>query len=80
MRNKNIILCQKYNFALVKNEAFYKFGTWEELSNIAGVPVEQCGTKEEIKAELERWKNEIDFDNTKMLEIENAFLDVLNSL
>lgn len=80
MKEKNIILCQKYDFALVKNGDFYKFGTWQEFSNIEGVPVNQSGTKVEIKAELERWKNEIDFDNHKMLRVENAFLDVLNSL
>ena len=37
----------------------------------------QYGTKKEIKAELERWKKEVDFDNPRMLEVEAFFISVL---
>lgn len=36
------------------------------------------GTLEKVKNELYRWKNEVDFDNSKMLEVENAFLTALS--
>lgn len=33
--------------------------------------------KKEIKAELERWKKEVDFDNPRILEVEAFFISVL---
>lgn len=42
------------------------------------MPCNQYGTKKEIKSELERWKNEIDFNNPKMLEVENCFISALS--
>ena len=42
------------------------------------MPCNQYGTLKEIKSELQRWKKEVDFDNPFMLEMENAFLDVLS--
>ena len=77
---KYAILCERDNFILVKDndcKDFYFFGSvhcFEALS----FPVNQCGTLEEIRGELSRWKNEVDFDNPKMLEIENAFLAMLS--
>ena len=77
---KYAILCEKDNFILVKDndsKDFYFFGNvhcFEALS----FPVNQCGTLEEVKSELSRWKHEIDFGNPKMAEIENAFLAALS--
>lgn len=76
--DKNMtILAEKNGFLLTKEGNFYQFGHKRDFSSFWGVPVSQWGTKEAIKAELERWKNEIDFDNSFMLEVENAFLAVL---
>lgn len=75
---KNIVLCQKNGFALVKCKDFYRFGSWTDFCKVDGIPENQCGTKDEVKSELERWKNEIDFDNPKMLEVENCFISALS--
>lgn len=77
---KYAILCEKDNFILVKDndcKDFYFFGTIRSFEALS-FPVNQCGTLEEIKNELSRWKHEIDFDNPKMAEIENAFLAALS--
>ena len=77
---KYAILCEKDNFILVKDndcKDFYFFGTIRSFEAIS-FPANQCGTLEEVKSELTRWKNEVDFDNPKMLEIENAFLATLS--
>lgn len=71
------ILAEKNGFLLIADGENYKFGHKRQLSGFWGVPVGQCGSKEEIKSELERWKTEIDFDNPFMLEVENCFLAVL---
>ena len=77
---KYAILCEKNNFILVKDndcKDFYFFGTIRSFEALS-FPVNQCGTLEEVKNELTRWKNEVDFDNPKMIEIENAFLAELS--
>lgn len=77
---KYAILCEKDNFILVKDndcKDFYFFGTIRSFEALS-FPVNQCGTLEEVKNELSRWKNEIDFDNSFMLEVENAFLAALS--
>ena len=71
------ILAEKNGFLLTKERNFYQFGHKSDFSSFWGVPVAQYGTKEAIKAELERWKTEIDFDNPFMLEVESAFLAAL---
>jgi hypothetical protein len=38
------------------------------------------GTREDVINELERWKNEIDFNNEFMLKVENGFIDALRSI
>ncbi len=72
------ILKEKSGFILAHDEFYndYFFGTERELKSLS-MPCNQYGTKKEIRAELERWKNEIDFDNPKMLEVENCFISVL---
>lgn len=40
--------------------------------------VNTSGTREEVKAELERWRSEVDYNNPFMLEIENTFINVLS--
>ena len=77
---KYAILCEKDNFILVKDndcKDFYFFGTIRSFEALS-FPVNQCGTLEEVKNELTRWKNEVDFDNPFMLEVENAFLEALS--
>ena len=77
---KYAILCEKDNFILVKDndcKNFYFFGSIRSFETLS-FPVNQCGTLEEVKNELCRWKNEFDFDNLKMLEVENAFLAALS--
>lgn len=73
------ILKEKHEFVLVEGEKdFFAFGHRENLFCPFGFPVEQCGTKEEVRATLECWKNEIDFDSEKMLEMENCFISALS--
>ena len=73
------ILSEKNGFILVHDEYYndFYFGTEREIKSLS-MPCNQYGTKKEIKAELERWKTEIDFDNPFMLEVENAFLAALS--
>lgn len=73
------VLKEKSDFVLVEGEkGFFAFGNRENLRCPWGFPVDQCGTKEEVKEELERWKNEIDFNNPCMIEIENCFIGALD--
>lgn len=79
-RNTNIkILAEKNGFILAHNEFYnnFFFGTEREIKNIS-MPCNQYGTLKEIKAELERWKNEVDFDNPMMLEVESTFISALS--
>ena len=79
-QRKYKILCKKSNHILVKDndcKDFYFFGTIRSFEALS-FPVNQCGTLEEVKNELTRWKNEVDFDNPFMLEVENAFLEALS--
>ena len=79
-QRKYKILCEKVNHILAKDndcKNFYFFGTVREFERLS-FPVNQCGTMEEVKNELNRWKNEVDCDNPKMIEIENAFLLALS--
>lgn len=73
------ILAKKNGFILDHDEFYndYFFGTERELKSFS-MPCNQYGTKKEIRLELERWKNEIDFDNSKMLDIENYFISMLS--
>ena len=72
------ILANKNGFVLARDGYYgnYCFGAEREIKNLS-MPCNQYGTKKEIKAELERWKKEVDFDNPRMLEIENFFIFVL---
>lgn len=72
------ILANKNGFVLAHDEYYgdYCFGTEREIKNLS-MPCNQYGTKKEIKAELERWKKEVDFDNPRMLEVEAFFISVL---
>ena len=73
------ILSVKNGFYLVHDEIYndFYFGTERQIKSIS-MPCNQYGTLKEIKSELQRWKKEVDFDNPFMLEMENAFLDVLS--
>lgn len=72
------IIAQKSGFVLARDNFYgdYCFGTEKELKALS-MPCNQYGTKKEIKSELERWKNDIDFNNPKMLEIEGLFISAL---
>lgn len=73
------ILAEKNGCILAKDadaKDFYAFGT-EQNFDLSSFPVNQCGTLAEVLAELERWKNEVDFDNVFMSEIEADFINAL---
>lgn len=72
------IIAQKSDFVLAHDNFYgdYCFGTERELKALS-MPCNQYGTKKEIKSELERWKSDIDFNNPKMLEIEELFISAL---
>ena len=73
------MLAFKSGFALVHDEFYnnFYFGTEKEIKNLS-MPCNQYGKLKEIRAELERWKKEVDADNLEMQEIENAFLLALS--
>lgn len=72
-------LAVKNGFTLVHDEYYndFYFGNERQI-NTMSMPCNQYGTLKEIRAELERWKKEVDFDNPFMLEVENAFLSALS--
>lgn len=79
-KRKYKILCEKDNHILIKDndcKDFYFFGTVRAFERLS-FPVSQCGTLEEVRNELNRWKKEVDFDNPFMLEVENAFILALS--
>ncbi len=64
------LLSKKNGFRLWQNEDFYWITATDDLHHIAG-------DKKEVISELERWKNDIDFKNDYMLQVEMEFLSVL---
>lgn len=72
------IIAQKSGFVLAHDSFYgnYCFGTERELKALS-MPCNQYGTKKEIKSELERWRDDVDFDNPQMLEIEKLFISAL---
>ena len=75
------IIAEKNTMILAHDNYYnnYFFGTPEQLKSL-NCPINQIGTLKEIKAELARWKNGVDKNNSYMLEIENCFLEVLKNL
>lgn len=77
------VIDTKKNYFLVRfdgSDNSFAFGTNEMLTSPWGIPVNQLGTKEEIIKILNYWKTDIDFDNPKMLEIENSFIKTLEGI
>ena len=72
-------LAVKNGFILVHDEYYndFYFGSERQINTLS-MPCNQYGTLKEIKAELERWKNEVCYDNPYMLDVENAFLAALS--
>lgn len=68
------ILAIKNGFKLYQSGDFCYIKTPEgrTMVNISG-------SREKVANELKRWKRQIDYNNRFMLEVENAFLDILNS-
>lgn len=59
-------------FMLVKDKDFYCL-----MDSTGNTMVNTSGTREKLLAELNRFKNEIDYNNTFMLEVENEFIKIL---
>lgn len=79
---KYSILAEKNGFILAKDvdaKDFYVFGT-EYNFNFSFFPTNQCGTLSKVLGELKRWKKEVDFENTFMLEIEIEFIKSLQEI
>ena len=77
-----MILCSFFNWSLRSNEekTFFYFGTIKDINSFCGVPINQCGTKEEVLRTLYFWKNEIDINNVFMQIIEKFFISCLENL
>ena len=77
-----MLLCKFGAWELKSNEekTFFYFGTEKDIMSVWGVPVNQCGTKEDVLHTLTFWKSEIDTDNVYMQIIEKLFIACLNSL
>lgn len=60
---KDVNLCRQENFYFIKrNDGFM----WD-----------MAGSKEEVKSELERWLNKIDYNNDYMSTCEKYFISLL---
>ena len=72
MKNLEMITSYK-GFNLFKEDNFYF------ITGISENYLDISGEKEELIAELKRWRNEIDFDNAHMLDIETFFINILEN-
>ena len=68
------ILCEVNGFKLIKNGDFYCV-----IHPSGKSTVNASGTREEVLAEMKRWKEEVDSENEFMLKVENAFIFVLEN-
>ena len=72
MKNLEMITSYK-GFNLCKEDNFYF------ITGISENYLDISGEKEELIAELKRWRDEIDFDNAHMLDIETFFINILEN-
>jgi hypothetical protein len=70
-----MLIARKHDFRLYKEDDFYKVVTPNGKSM-----VNASGTKKEVTAELKRWKDEVDYNNRFMLEVENYFIKILEKI
>ena len=70
MKKEHMVSINK--FTLWRGGVFY----FIELPN-GDTMVNLSGTREELIEELERWKNEVDYNNKFMLDIEDKFIKFL---
>ena len=69
-----MIISKINGFKLCQENKDFYFVVIPNMDNMVNV----SGEKQTVINELTRWKNEIDFDNNFMLEVENKFIEVLN--
>ncbi len=72
LENGSCLVLVKYT------DYFYAFGNARYINSSYGSPVNQCGTKRKVIEQLKSWKK-IDFDNPRMLKIENSFIRTLEN-
>ena len=64
-------LIAKYDkYTLCKEKDFYSVGGLNYIG--------MSGTKEDVKQELTRWRDEIDFNNDYMKNMEDCFINILS--
>ena len=66
------MLCRCNGYTLCERNGFYF------IKEIDMVDIR--GSKDDVLNELKRWSVEVDMNNSKMLEMENKFINVLESL
>ena len=66
------MLCRCNGYTLCERNGFYF------INEIDMVDIR--GSKDDVLNELKRWSVEVDMNNSKMLEMENKFINVLESL
>lgn len=67
------VILRKNNFTLIKSEGdFYYIDELKDTVSTAS------GTLQELRSELIRWSEEIDFNNEYMLEVEKSFINALD--
>ncbi|MDF2950550.1 MAG: hypothetical protein K0S18_133 [Anaerocolumna sp.] len=66
-------ICKVNGFELNGVNGFYSL-----VMPSGSTMVNASGSKDELISELNRWKEEVDFNNEFMLEVENKFIDELN--
>lgn len=64
------IIAKYEKYTLCKEKDFYSIGGLNYIG--------MSGTKEDVKKELIRWRDEIDFNNDYMINMENYFINILS--
>lgn len=72
--SKKRLLSEVNGFQLWRNGDFYSV-----VYPSGKTSVNTSGTKEEVLAEMKRWREEVDSQNKFMLKVENAFIFVLEN-
>lgn len=73
MGNNKTVVSEVNGYKLINDNGFYYIG---EILNYTFV----SGTAKEVMDELNRWRNELDYNNEFMLQIENEFIKVLEDV
>lgn len=77
MGNNKTVVSEVNGYKLINDNGFYYILDAEgEILDYTFV----SGTAKEVTEELNRWRNEVDYNNKFMLQVENEFIKVLEDI